>query len=165
MAKFQITFCEDKNPDWKIISVFGDNATTVDVSVNRVNKKGETFPDFDIIKEGAEIDGQLWKSDAGKNYLFAPRPENAKAPMRSPAAITKAMDKKAENIEKAQDNKSLGIKVSATMGHAVNITIALLKGQTVLDEGVTKKMITDWRKWLWENWDKEDSDFDPFPSN
>lgn len=65
---------ENKTPDWKVVEILnaaGDLITGV--SVNRTNKKGEVFPEFDSIVAGAKIEGQLWESPAGKTYLFAPK--------------------------------------------------------------------------------------------
>ena len=44
-------------------------------------KKGDIFPGFDDIAEGDKVDGRLWESDSGKQYLFAPK-GGAKAPVR-----------------------------------------------------------------------------------
>jgi len=76
----KITACVDKNANWKVVTILnaaGDIQS--DISVNRTNKKGETFPNFDEIKVGATIQGQLWQSPAGKHYLFPPK-GSAQAP-------------------------------------------------------------------------------------
>lgn len=125
------------------------------------------FPGFAYLVIGQSIEGDVVEKQNGQytnRTLYAPKTPST-TPQRGAGAITKAMDKKAENIEKAQDNKSLGVKISATMGHAVNIVLAQIKDDPIRDEGAIKQMITNWRKWLWENWDKEEKDFDPFPSN
>lgn len=160
--KFIVQKCEDKSTDWKIISFFADNTNYDDVSVNRVNKKNETFPNFDGIKVGAEIDGNPWKSSTGKYYLFAMPPEGAKPPQRGAGAITKAMERKENGIEKSQDRKEEGIKVSSTMRDAVLIVTKFYPEDST-NEAI-KNAIELWRKYLWENWDKEDKDYDPFPS-
>ena len=38
---------------------------------------------------------------------------------------------------------------------AVNIVVATLKGETIIDESVIKNKITKWREWLWVNWEKK----------
>lgn len=63
------------------------------------------------------------------------------------------MDKKAENIEKAQGNKELGIMTSSTIRMAVDIALAEVNSAQMFDEGVFKGRITYWRKWLVSEWD------------
>lgn len=71
---FHITKCEIKTKDWKVISVVtADGDSIENVSVNRTNKKGEVFPNFDAIMTNSDVSGQLWNSPAGKQYLFAPK--------------------------------------------------------------------------------------------
>lgn len=71
---FRITNVQNKSQDWKIISVVNPDGDEVhEVSVNRTNKKGEVFPDFDKIIVGADIQGQSWVSQTGKKYLFPPK--------------------------------------------------------------------------------------------
>lgn len=70
----QIVALQEKNADWKVVSILNAAGEIVEnVSVNRTNKKGESFPDFDNIAVGAKIEGQMWTSPAGKQYLFAPK--------------------------------------------------------------------------------------------
>ena len=61
------------------------------------------------------------------------------------------MDKKAEAIKKAQENKELGIMTSATMRDAVSLAIAQLQGNPFTAEEM-KTCIEFWRDYLIENW-------------
>lgn len=71
---FKVTQVNNKSADWKVISVVNSDGDEVhEVSVNRTNKKGEVFPDFDKIIVGADIQGQSWVSQTGKKYLFPPK--------------------------------------------------------------------------------------------
>jgi hypothetical protein len=73
---FKVTACEDKNKDWKVISFENvDGDKWAKVSVNRIGKKGDAFPDFDNVKVGAEIRGVPWQSEKGNWYLFPPKKE------------------------------------------------------------------------------------------
>ena len=150
MEKYKVDFVEKKNEDWIIASLSSPEASFPDVSINRKNKKGEVFPNFDGIQAGREVEGHIWKSDAGKVYLFAPKPEGS-TPTRSAGAITKAMDKKAENIAVAQDNKEKGIMTSSTIRMAVDIALAESTGLP-FDVGVFKGRVREWRKWLIAEW-------------
>lgn len=116
--EFKVAHVAEKNPDWKVVSLeMSPGSFQEEVSVNRVNKKGETFPNFDLIKTGYTVSGELWTSQAGKWYLFAPNPPKASTGgqggnMRGVAA---AQQRKGDMIEKAQENKSNAIKVASAM--------------------------------------------------
>lgn len=70
----QITAVDNKAKDWKVVSILNAAGDIVEnVSINRTNKKGDIFPNFDGIAVGQKIEGQLWQSPAGKMYLFAPK--------------------------------------------------------------------------------------------
>lgn len=149
--KYKIDWLEVKSPDWKIITITGEGKQYNDVSVNKTSKKGEVFPNFDDMKAGDDIEGELWVSQAGKNYLFPPRVDN-KPQTRSAGAITKAMDKKAENIAVAQGNKEHGIMTSSTIRMAVDIALAETTGLP-FDVGVFKSRVREWRNWFIAEWD------------
>ncbi len=154
--KFIVKNVKDKNKDWKVVDLEGD-MKLVEVSINRTNKKGETFPSFDLVVNGYNVEGEPWTSSSGKNYLFAPKPPTAGrfGPSKgNNPAIAKNMEKKAADIKVAQENKEQGIKMSSTIRMAVDCAIA--------EGSVTKENIQEWRAWLWTEWDKEDKDFAPF---
>jgi len=156
MEKYKVDFMEKKNEDWIIASLSSPEASFPEVSINRKNKKGELFPNFDGIQASREVEGHIWSSPAGKVYLFAPSPENAARPTRSPSAINKAMDKKADNIALAQDNKEKGIMTSSTIRMAVDIALAESAGLP-FDVGVFKGRVKVWRDWLIAEWDNTKS--------
>ncbi len=160
MTKFKVEWVENKSPDWKIATLSNSEGNQKEnVSINRVNKKGEVFPNFEGITPGAEIDGEAWQSDSGKWYLFAPKAEKTYKTFQR-KDMNAVMEKKAEHIAHAQDNKEQGIKVSSTMRMAVDIAAASgIEGKTPVD---IQNSIKLWRTWLWSEWDKEDSDFPPF---
>ncbi len=71
---FGIIKVENKGADWKVVSLINAAGDLIEnVSVNRISKKGDIFPGFDDIKEKTKIEGRLWESDSGKQYLFAPK--------------------------------------------------------------------------------------------
>lgn len=162
---FIVEWIEQKGPDWKVCNLKAQNGVTVaDVSINRVNKKGETFPNFDAITLQATVEGNLWKSSTGKAYLFAPQ---VKKRIFNSGVPNKLMIDKQEGIRAAQENKSESIKVSSTMRDAVAITLAQMSADIILskDPSAIKAMVKQWRLWLWKNWDMDVTDVsEPFPS-
>lgn len=165
----KIEWAENKSVDWKVCTVVNESGATIEnVSANRKNKKGEIFPNFDGITPGAEVEGELWQSSADKWYLFAPKPKGEGMGSRPAWAkkpdMTKVMEKKEASIEKAQDNKAEGIKISSTMRMAVDLALAEAEGAR--HEGNTgfdfSESIMRWRVWLWNTWEADDSKFPPF---
>ena len=87
----KITAVADKTKDWKVVSILNAAGEIVEnISVNRTNKKGEVFPNFDAITVGASVEGQLWQSSTGKIYLFAPKETKKQTLDSGPAANTPA---------------------------------------------------------------------------
>lgn len=71
---FKIFKIEKKNPEWSVVSLVdaaGD--AHENVSVNKISKKGDIFPNFDTLEVGSKVEGRIWESDAKKKYLFAPK--------------------------------------------------------------------------------------------
>jgi hypothetical protein len=125
----------------------------------------QDFPGFETITFDSVVEGTIATNDKGYKTLkpvFAPKQGNPEGKMK---AAEKMMDYKAKSISAAQDNKEMSIKIAATMGHAVNIVSSILKTSQVKTNKEVEMMIEHWRKWFWENWDKKDTDFQPFPSN
>lgn len=156
MAKYQVDWVESKGPDWKVAKLVN---LPGDVSINRTNKKGEVFPGFDEIMPGKEIEGEFWNSPSGKGYLFPPKAPKSSFKGNSMAVVEKTQ----EGVKVAQQNKELGIKVSSTMRMAVDLAIAQTESKSILDNNLTlEEKVLKWRKWLWLEWDKNDTDFPPF---
>jgi hypothetical protein len=168
--EFTISFTDNKSADWKILTLEvleGDGSVMYqDVSVNRVNKKGETFPNFDNLKVGERVKGNLWTSPQGKHYLFAPNLSNVKSGASGggfKAGMQKMVEQRNDNINKIVDRKEEGIKVSSTMRDAVQIALAELgSGTDHVGEKDIAERIQYWRQWLWQNWDCDDGKFPPF---
>jgi len=157
----KITKCTDKSNDWKIVDVETPTGEkTVDVSVNRVNKKGEVFPAFDEIKVDHRLNATLWVSSSGKAYLFEPKPESAPKSNFGGSGASKLMDKKIEAIEKSQDVKSEAIKLTTSMQLAVSLAIAEYANPKSLD--TLETLITKYRKFILENWEVDITDTQPF---
>ena len=167
MATYKIKWLENKNPDWKILTL-DDNGTEIrDVSVNRVNKKGETFPNFDEITNAGTVEGELWKSDAGKNYLFAPKPQKAgNGGAFKTMQMEKTMGIKAEHIAHAQDEKAYSIKVASTFTAAWNTAVAEWQEQRRTSPSTAQTLealFEKWREWYWLRFDVNETDYPPMP--
>ncbi len=115
-----------------------------------------TFPNFSTLKVGSEVMGKI---DVKQNGVYTNKTLNEeRTPMRKGDApsinISKMMDKKAENIEKAQERKNDGIAYF----NATNSAIALV-GK--MSEDVTpdfyKMQIVNWRDWFLSEWRKYDA--------
>ena len=165
---YKIEKAEKKSDDWLVVTLVesatsGDNepAKYLNVSINRKNKKGEIFPNFDDIKQGNSIEGDIWQNDSGKWYLFAPRvAKTGNSGAYKQKMIEDTMQRKEGSITKFQDNKELSIKMASTMRMAVDLAIAEYKNETVLD--TLEQGIEKWRAYCWEHWDVEDKDFQAF---
>ena len=144
MKKVNIEWTENKSNDWRICTIKEGSQTITDVSVNRVNKKGETFPNFDGIIPGAEIECEIWKSPAGKTYMFAPRPQVG--PKAGGMGIKAAQERKAEMIEKAQDRKSESIAYFNSVNCAIEL-VGKLKISDMTRQD-TEEEIIHWRDWF-----------------
>lgn len=150
MAKYGIVVVEDKNADWKVITLeMGENSFQEGVSVNRKDKKGgPDFPEFDKIVVGGSVEGELWQSPTNQRfYLFAPRPKPAGGPRGAgnAAAITKAQDTKREDIKDAQERKKEDIAQAAAFRDATLITVEWVKSAPFpLDEEIKAY----WRSWV-----------------
>lgn len=143
---YKITWVENKSNDWKVASLECGGVKTEGVSINRVNKKGEVFPNFDSITLEGTVDGELWNSPSGKHYLFAPKvASTGTTGAYKGQQIAKAQETKREDIKEAQGRKEESIALAGAQRDAVLI--------------VTKFNITDWTEdhiqeeiIKWRNW-------------
>lgn len=152
MAQYKITSVTSKSADWKIIAVTAEDGYPTDpVSVNRTDRNGRAFPNFDSLAVGMTIEANLWKSPTGKWSAFppdAPQTRNFASGGTKSGNMTKVMEQKQEGIKMAQENKENGIKTSSTIRMAVDIAIAENDQDSTMAESIIR-----WRKWLLENWD------------
>lgn len=119
------------------------------------------FPRFADLKEEDTVSGDVVTKDQWKTLYPPKAPSTGSTGANRGGQIAKAQEKKAQYIEKAQENKEEGIKISATMRDAVLCAIAEYnKDNTNLD--TLDELIRKWRKILWLEWDKTDMDFPPF---
>lgn len=149
--KFQINWLVRKSPEWIVAELKDESGTEFkEVSINKVSKKGEPFPNFDGLQPGREIEGELWTSEKGKHYLFPPRadkPRGGAGGAFKTAQIEKVMDRKEESIGKFQDKKEEGIALSGAQRDAVLMTTTYFGLGSGGEEGLKAKII-EWRNWF-----------------
>lgn len=168
MSTYQVRKIENKGGDWKVATLIApDNYPTENVSINRRNKQGEIFPNFDGIVEGGTVEGDLWKSSTpdshgrAKWYLFAPKPlKTQNKAFGGGSGVKAAQERKAEMINQSQENKELGIKTSSTMRMAVDLALAEVGNNG--DHEQYERRIEYWRTWCWDNWDYDPTSQPPF---
>lgn len=149
----KITNVVDKNKDWKIISYeTPEGGVTENASVNRVDKKGIPFPDFDGIMVGRQIDANPWRNPTtGKWIVFPPKPaSNGNFTRSSPTGGAKVELEKVrnENITKNMKWKAEGQAYGNSVTNAVNIVIALIENKGVMDSQEIKGKIIEYRDFL-----------------
>lgn len=111
---------------------------------------GRSFASEEFEKDGQYI--KLADPDAGIKKPFSRGGGRV-----DPVAVAMAQEQKRENIEKAQDNKDRGIRLSGAMNHATSLVVAFKKDAT-LEEA--KKEVIRVRDWYLENWDTAESKID-----
>jgi len=150
-TQFSIEWCEKKNADWIKATLKEGNQVIQDVSINRLDKKtGKVaFEKFDDIMPGGTIEGELWRSDKGACYLFAPRPQSAPK-VGGGAGIKVAMAEKAKAIEHSQDRKDNSIQLSSTFRDATLLTVAQMGSSTDWSNEEVQNKWKMWRTWLME---------------
>lgn len=120
-----------------------------------------SFPQYSEVEPGRTVEGFIkikdYKGKPSYSLESGMKPAS-KDDFGRNKGIKEAQDRKELSIDKSQDRKEHGIKVSSTLRMAVDLSIAFPDQG---DEG-TEDQIKKWREWLWGEWDKEDSDFKPF---
>jgi len=127
--------------------------TTDKVTIYKYDKENKEFPGFDSIMPGAKIVGRIYTNPKGYKSFYASTPKPERGPNYGMKA---AQERKAEQIETAQENKANHIKEAAAQRDAVNIVIAFyskrlsedpILGEPELDRAIKDK-IEEWRKYF-----------------
>ncbi len=111
----------------------------IEATIWKTDSKGSVFPGFDTLSVGSEIEGNPWTNPTtGKVNIYPPKEKKAGG---NSANISNLMDKKAENIEKAQDRKSESIAYF----NSVNSAIALINTKAYTEGG---NALMDYREFI-----------------
>ncbi len=155
--KLHIDWIETKGQDWKVASLTDENKqTNKEVHINRKDKNGLEFPNFDTLQAGQDIEGQPWTNTSGKTYLFPPKQPNEKLTFKGASNIAKNMERKEQGIANAQDHKDKAVMMSSTIRMSVDIALAECAGMP-FDAGVFKANVKKWRNWLIAEWSEIDT--------
>lgn len=149
--KYTALEVEIKSPDWKIVNAIGvDGVEVKDASINRTSKKGDVFSNFDSIQEGAQFEADVWRNDAGKAYLFAPKPKTTPTGANKGqfGAVKAAQERKGEMIEKSMDRKEEAIALAGAMRDATLISLQSYRDQSFPSDEEYKAEWTKWCKWI-----------------
>lgn len=113
-----------------------------------------TFPNFDTITFDSVLDADMQiENDPkyGESKKLWPPKENRPAG----GGMAKTMAVKSQNIEKAQERKEEGIRVSSTFRDASLITASMVHAGIIRTEMDIKEEWRKWREWFWNNYDHE----------
>lgn len=123
------------------------------------------FPDFANVKQGSIVRGQLVVKGQYTNLLSETqnKPRGGASNVYKEKIMGEAMERKERSIGTFQDNKEYSIRVASTMSGAVALAVAEYKDKTVLDN--LDQAVLKWRKFLWNNWEVDLKDTDPFTGN
>jgi len=120
----------------------------------------DSFPNFAGLKEADTVEGELVVKQNGEYRNISLYPPKSSTTGNFGANRggfgAKLMETKQNNIRQSQESKELSIKIASSMNGAVNLAIA--------EKDTSPDNILKWRRWIWENWDCKDTDFEPFPS-
>lgn len=117
---------------------------------------------WDKLDGTLEVEGEYVEKQNGQwlnKNLYPPKEE--KPAGKFGGGVAKAQETKAAMIKVAQENKDESIKISSTARDAVLCAIAEYeKDKTNLS--TLEELIEKWRKYLWMNWEKTNTDYPPF---
>lgn len=148
--QYKIDWCEKKNIaklgkdvlECNLIDPMGDKHERVTI--------WNDFPGFNDLMNGGAVEGEISKKMNGQyeqKTLYPMRPQAPQGGSRG-AGMAKLVEKKAEAIEKAQDRKEDGIKLSATFRDAGMLTSAMVHAGLLRTEMDIKDAHRKWRTWL-----------------
>lgn len=114
--------CETKGEGWKVLGLLDMHKEAFeDVNMNEKDREGKVqWPNFAQIDVGAKFEGNIWKGPTGRVSVFPPKPQAAPRAGGAPG-MKAAQERKEASIEKAQDNKAMGIMIAAAFRDATLI--------------------------------------------
>lgn len=119
-----------------------------------------SWPNFEALAVSLELEGHYVEKQNGQYLNKNLYPLKTEKP-KGGGNVVANMERKEKSIEKTLDRKEDSYKVSGTARDAVMCAIAEYTKKTN-DLTSLEELITKWRAWLWNEYDKEDKDFPPF---
>lgn len=163
---YKIDWIETKSDTWKIATLIEgieNGKTTENVSINKTNKDGTiAFKEFDTLMPGSMLEGNLWRNPTNNKFALYPNRPAPKSdgevvarstPSKSFGGAAKAMETKAANIEKAQDNKNKGIMLAAAFRDATIMltNLAVYADMTPDEVRTNHKAFVEWYVKAWDD--------------
>lgn len=157
--KYKVIKAESKSPDWKVCTLERIDGTVVEnVTINRNDKKGALFPNFDALLTGYEFEGNEWTSTQGRTYLFPPKIASGRTFTPKPRVDFKeAQDRKAGYIKEAQERKDNSIAFFNATNSAIAVTQHMTNPANVEEK---RQEIIEWRDWFLQEWDSFNQEID-----
>ena len=117
------------------------------------------FPGYPF-SPGVKISGSIDMSGKYKNLKFGKTVQRT-IPMQTQSPISIAMDRKNTMVQRAQDNKELGIRVAGAMRDATLIVTQMYPELAkITDQEVKEKAIQEkwhhWRGFFFDQWENRD---------
>jgi len=138
MDTITINWLENKGTYLKCTTADGKS-----LSINAVDKKGIPFPGYADIRPGSTVTGNLWTSEKGNTYLFAPSPKKAWSKTADKTQqIGEAMQRKEDSIKSFQEDKQSSMKIFAAYRDATLMVTAFLPQGT--SEAIVKQEHKHW---------------------
>lgn len=125
-----------------------------------------SFPGYEGLLAGSKVEGNIEPNDYnGKKQWKLTEVKSVSAPAwatKGPSGAVAAAKTTAASVEKSQERKEEGIKVSSTMNKAIELAIAEIGAGGSNAVVALEERIEYWRRWIWTHWDASDKDFPPF---
>ncbi len=118
------------------------------------------------LMNGGSVEGEL-KEDVynGKTSYVLNAPQTTPSGAnRGQSGAVKAAEITSKSVDKSQDRKEHGIKVSSTFGKACDFAIAEWQDQRRISPSSSQTiedLFKKWRDYLWQNYDVSETDYPP----
>lgn len=153
--KYTIEWLERKRTSTgkdKIDATLSDGKNSIDVTI------WDNFPNFTGLMAGQDVEGDVVTKQNGQytNKTLYPV-KVATTPKFGASGVSKLMDKKAEQIEKAQERKSESIAFFNATNSAITLVSKL--GIESMSEAQIRVSVVSWRDWFlkeYENWNAKE---------
>ncbi len=162
---YKISWCEQKpTKDGK--PKMEATLVGVDESDNAVGHKVSIwgdFPGYTDLMNGGTVEGEIVPAKDPR-YLPSLKPQTSgKSAPRAPQGPLAVVKEVSKGVERAQDRREDGIKISATQRDAVLCAVAEFQENRRLTSGgpTLEEYYQKWRAYFWKNYDVSDTDFPP----
>lgn len=144
MAQFKVTNKKEKT---------SQSTGNPYVSATLTDTEGKEYVGINAFN-GEFNDRDIWEGELKQNgnYYNLVSPKQGSENSFKAMQTEKLMDKKADNIAVAQNNKENGIRVASTMSGAVSLAVAQFKSEPN-DLRTLEELVEYYRRYLWLEWE------------